>query len=297
MQMHAANSPFLAANEAAYAAWRTAKLADYPRNVEDVIVPIAEPQQLSAAEYRQVADICAKTNMALYRASRPMDKADVKALGEQFGLQRLDHHLCAEADGISALQVSSGGASQEYIPYSNRPINWHTDGYYNTPEEWVRGVILHCVRNAGEGGENAYMDHEIAYLLMRDENPAWITALMAADVMTIPPNVDNGVEIRAAQSGPVFSIDVAGHLHMRYTARARHIIWKDDPCITDARAFLTDLFHSNSAYIFRYRLQPNEGVICNNVLHNRSGFANGNAATQQRLLYRARYFDRMTVDV
>lgn len=294
--MSVASSPFLPANETAYAAWRAAKLRDYPLHVDDFMVEVANPQQLSSAEYEQIAALCCKTNMALYRSARPMDKAAVKALGEQFGLRRLDHNLCADADGIAALQVSSCGRSQEYIPYSDRPINWHTDGYYNRPEEWVHGIILHCVRNAGEGGENAYLDHEIAYLLLRDENPEWIAALMADDVMTIPPNLENGVEIRAAQSGPVFSVDAAGRLHMRYTARTRNIQWKADSLVTAAVAFLTDLFDSDSAYIFRYQLQPQEGVICNNVLHNRSGFANGDAATQQRLLYRARYFDRMKLE-
>jgi len=293
--MSAANSPFLPENEIAYATWRKEKLCHYPQNVEDFMVELSDPKQLSRLEHSRIAELCHKTNMALYRTSHPMDKNDVKALGEQFGLRRLDHNLCSESDGVAALQVSSGGRSQEYIPYSNRPINWHTDGYYNTPDEWVRGIILHCVRNAGDGGENAYLDHEIAYLLMRDENPAWIAALMANDVMTIPPNVENGVEIRAEQSGPVFSIDAAGHLHMRYTARARNIDWKEDALVRDAIAFLTDLFHSDSAYIFRYRLSPNEGIICNNVLHNRSGFANGEATEQQRLLYRARYFDRMAL--
>ncbi len=290
---NAITSPFAPENAQAYAVWREQKLHDYPTQVEDFMVEINHPNQLSNAEHEHILRLCRKTNMALYRAQRPMDKRDVKALGLQFGLQRLDHNLCADPDGIAALQISTGGRSQEYIPYSNRPINWHTDGYYNKPEEQIRGMILHCARHAGEGGENAYLDHEIAYLLMRDENPDWITALMDADVMTIPANQENGHEIRPAQTGPVFSIDERGALHTRYTARSRNIEWKADPRVSDAIAFLTDLFHSDNAYIFRYRLNPNEGVISNNVLHNRTGFANGDHAAQQRLLYRARYFDRM----
>ncbi len=288
-----ANSPFLTRNDAAYAQWREAKLQEYPTRIEELCVEIADAQQLSADEHAQIVRLCRKTNMALYRAARPLDKAAVKALGEQFGLCRLDHNLCADPDGIAALQVSEGGRSQDYIPYSDRPINWHTDGYYNKPEEQVQAIILHCVRNAGEGGENAYLDHEMAYLLLREKNPAWVEALMQPEVMTIPANQENGVEIRPTQSGPVFSITASGALHMRYTARARNILWKPDPLVQEALDFLTRLFQSNSAYIFRYRLNPNEGVICNNVLHNRSGFANGADNAHQRLLYRARYFDRI----
>jgi hypothetical protein len=38
------------------------------------------------------------------------------------------------------------------------------------------------------------------------------------------------------------------------------------------------------------RLQPGQGLIGNNPLHTRTGFENG---TRQRLLYRARYYDRI----
>jgi hypothetical protein len=33
------------------------------------------------------------------------------------------------------------------------------------------------------------------------------------------------------------------------------------------------------------------GLVCNNVLHDRSGFRDG--ATRKRLVYRARYYDRI----
>jgi hypothetical protein len=41
----------------------------------------------------------------------------------------------------------------------------------------VRGLILHCVQSAATGGENQLLDHEIAYILLRDENPDHIRAL------------------------------------------------------------------------------------------------------------------------
>ncbi len=36
--------------------------------------------------------------------------------------------------------------------------------------------------------------------------------------------------------------------------------------------------------------EPGWGLICNNVLHTRTGFADGQPP---RLLYRARYYDRL----
>lgn len=51
-------------------------------------------------------------------------------------------------------------------------------------------------RPAKDGGVNAVRDHEIAYIRLRDMNPAYIKALMAPSVMTIPANIEQGTEIR-----------------------------------------------------------------------------------------------------
>jgi len=109
--------------------------------------------------------------------------------------------------------------------------------------------------------------------------------------MTIPPNIENGKEIRGAQSGPVFSVDpLSGCLHMRYSARKRNIEWRDDKLTLEAAAKITELLDDESM-VFRYQLQAGQGVICNNILHNRTAFED--SAEQQRLMYRARYYDRI----
>jgi len=115
---------------------------------------------------------------------------------------------------------------------------------------------------------------------------------MQPDAMTIPANTETGVETREARSGPVFSIDTAtGDLHMRYTARTRSIEWKQDDATRAAVAFLEELLESQSPYIFRNRLSAGQGLICNNVLHNRTAFADN--ASAPRLVYRARYYERI----
>ena len=108
------------------------------------------------------------------------------------------------------------------------------------------------------------------------------------------PSPDSGGAVRRAQSGPVFSVDqVTGSLHMRYTARTRSIVWKDDRNTRLAAGFLAELLASDSAYIFRYHMQAGQGVICNNVLHRREAFSDAPEKGRQRLLYRARYHDRI----
>lgn len=279
-----------------YPAWREQKLAMYPASLDELVVPVADPLALSGAEREAILAACRRANLAVYAFPQPtdMDKSLIAALGAQFGLRRLDSNLYADDDGISALQVSAEKRQYEYIPYSNRAISWHTDGYYNPPEKRVRAMLLHCARPAASGGENTLLDHEILYIKLRDENPRYIEALMQPDVMTIPANVENGVEIRPTQSGPVFAVDEqTGHLHMRYTARTRSIVWKQDKITQAAVQCLEELLAADSPYVFRHRLSAGQGVICNNVLHARSAFEDDAATGQQRLFFRARYYDRI----
>lgn len=96
--------------------------------------------------------------MAIYAGScgSDPDKAIPKALGEQFGLTQLDCNMGADDDGVTALKVVEGEWRNSYIPYTNRPIHWHTDGYYNTPAEQIRGLILHCLSPAARGVRTHY---------------------------------------------------------------------------------------------------------------------------------------------
>ena len=289
-------SPFDLDNEQDYRIWRAAKLRDYPQDVDQLLVEVEDINNLSATEHHVLVGQCKKANAVIYRSRVPLSTKN--RLGEicsSFGLQHLDKNLYADDDGISALQVSSQKRQFEYIPYSDKPIRWHTDGYYNQSVHKIRAMVLHCANPAQKGGENFLLDHEIVYILMRDENPDYIAALMQADAMTIPANIEQGVEIRPEQTGPVFSIDeTSGDLHMRYTARTRSIEWKQDPMLKQAVTFLEHLLASDLPYIYHYRLQANEGILSNNVLHGRTKFENGNEVGEQRLMYRARYFERIT---
>lgn len=78
---------------------------------------------------------------------------------------------------------------------------------------------------------------------------------------------------------------------MRYSARKKNIHWRDDRITTAAREFLTELLDDEGGPVIRYDLQAGQGLISNNVLHNRTAFEDGPG--QKRLLYRARFFDRI----
>ena len=295
-------SPFALDDDPAYRRWRAWKLDCAPRRSEDLLVPIGDLAAPTAAELSALTDTLRRANMAIYASPAAQGSEDKRlpmAIGARLGLSRLDANWLADEDGISSITPAAAGDGAprpDFIPYTKQPIRWHTDGYYNPPERTIRAMILHCVRPASEGGANALLDHEIAYILLRDENPDWVRALSAPDAMTIPARHDAGGEARPAQSGPVFSVDAeTGDLHMRYTARTRSIAWKDDVTTSAAVARLAALLDGDARSlpnVFRVRQESGMGLVCNNVLHDRSAFAEVPGAPR-RLLFRARYYDRI----
>lgn len=286
------NNPFDLNNDAVYEAWRDAKMVDYPTTAEALVVSIADLANPTEAEFEAMMQRLRQTNMVVYAApeNRAQDKHEPEMLGIRFGLRVPDQNWGADEDGITALQVEEGQWRAGYIPYTNRAIHWHTDGYYNSPTQQVRAVMLHCVRPACEGGENQLLDQDLVYIHLRDENPDFIRALMGEDVMMIPANIKNGQELRPDRPGPVFSVDEQGAMHMRYTARARNVVWSDDALVQEAKACL-EAFIEDTPYQMHHTLQSGQGLISNNVLHNRSAFTESEEC--KRLLYRLRFYSRV----
>jgi len=286
-------NPFDLEKADAYLRWRDHKLSTAPRSADDLIVEVCDPRKLSAGEHAALTERIRRCNMAIYASPPHMEDTGIPRLfGQQFGLEHPDANWLAGEDGISEICVSNGGTRQHYIPYTDRPIKWHTDGYYNPSERTIRAMVLHCVRAAASGGKNRLMDHEMAYLMLRDIDPELVRALMQPDAMLIPERVDESEGVRPAQSGPVFSLDDSGNLHMRYTARTRSIAWRQDAITLSAVAALEHLLASDTQHIVHARLEPGMGLLCNNVLHDRAAFTDD--IKRPRLLYRARYLDRIS---
>jgi hypothetical protein len=288
--------PFDLQDDKAYRAWRERKLDSAPRRIEDIVVELDDPRRLAPAERQQLVSLNAGCNMAVYvgKTGGDADKDIPRLLGEQLGLRTLDGHWLTDNDGISPLSVTGAeerGERKEFIPYTDKPIRWHTDGYYNVPERTIRGLILHCVQSAASGGDNQLLDHDLAYILLRDEDPEHIRALSQPDVMTIPARTDDDGIARPDQPGPVFSVNADGTLHMRYTARTKSILWRDDAATKAAVAALERMLAQPTPRTLHGRLEPGMGLVCNNVLHDRSGFTE--TPEKRRLLYRARYYERV----
>jgi hypothetical protein len=292
--------PFSLDDDAAYREWRDRKLNEYPLRREDLCVEIADSSRLTSGEREALSQLCRRANMAFYKFGRAageeeQTRRDLLSFGSIFGLSAIEDHRSAEADGIVRIEVVRDGGRFGYIPYTDRAINWHTDGYYNFhgPNRCVQSMLLHCVRSAAEGGVNRLLDHEIAYIRLRDASIRFVEALMHPQAMAIPASFEQGGRIRPENVGPVFFVNPgSGALGMRFTARKRNIIWRDDAVTREAVAYLEHLLESDPLVVAS-RPGPGEGVICNNVLHDRTGFAEASAPGEGRLLYRVRYHGRI----
>ncbi|MBF0195374.1 MAG: TauD/TfdA family dioxygenase [Magnetococcales bacterium] len=282
-------------DDKAYQVWRDAKLAGYPQSLAELLVEIQDPTSLTLNERIAILKVCAKSNMVVYAVQKPGTIKDnpLPALLKQLGVTDIDYNLGASDSGLSKL--SPGGAAHgpfaNYIPYRQAQIGWHTDGYYNPNDRQVQALALYCERSSHEGGENELLDHEIAYIKLRDENPEFIKTFMDPEVMTIPARMDGDKVARPDRTGPVFSVK-GGNLHMRYTARTISIKWKDSPEVKAANNALTRIMNTPSPYIIRGRLEHGLGLISNNVLHTRKAFKDL-AEGPKRELYRLRCFDRV----
>jgi hypothetical protein len=290
-------SPFDLDDDATYLRWRDWKLGTQPRCIDDLIVDVADPRSLTEPERAALLARIGCANFAVYR-SRQCDEDPnlARALGAQLGLHRLDANWLADEDGISRVTVSQNSDGRGgFIPYTNKPIGWHTDGYYHPQQRRIQAMILHCVRPARRGGVNGLLDHERAYIALRDASKDHVRALMQPDAMTIPARNDPddaGGVAREAQAGPVLSVDAAqGHLHLRYTARQRSIEWQADSATQAARQFLECVLAGAGMPILRVRLDSGMGIVGHNILHDRTGFDDD--PLHPRLLYRARYLDRI----
>lgn len=286
-------SPFNLDDNDVYEKWRDNKLKDYPKNTEALIVEINDPRTLSNTERKALLDVCRKTNMVIYAGKTGIDPDPEipLSIGRAFGVEGLDNNWLADDSGLTSLTVADDEVRQRYIPYTNQAINWHTDGYYNSKQKQIHSLLLHVVQRACQGGDNALMDHEITYILLREKNPDYIRALMEKNVMTIPARITDDKVARTEEVGPVFSITEQGALHMRYTIRVNNVIWSEDEMTQNALEYLNLLLHSNSPYIFRGLLESGMGLISNNILHDRAAFTD--SKEYKRHYYRARYYNRL----
>jgi hypothetical protein len=280
-------------NSDEYQYWRDEKLANIPTQLNDCIVEIQNPFELSSAEKNKITDLCQRGNFSLFQI-QPIDQYDkaIISINAQFGLTDFDQHLFVKTGGLA--HITQGGEKDqgEFIPYTDKNIGWHTDGYYNAIDARIRAFSLFCVNPATQGGANEWIDPQMIYLLLREDNPDVAKALTHSKAMSIPEHEVDGVVRREKSTGPIFFVDeLSGSLYMRYTQRKKNINFLDSTEIKQAVEHLDALLSTKTDYHFQHLMQSGQGLLCNNILHKRNSFTDD--INNPRLLLRGRYFNRI----
>ena len=268
----------------AYRVWREQVLGESAMDFTPV--RLRTLTRLSTTEIDALVTRLHASGAVCYAADRMPEPRDLLAFGKQLGLKHLDHHQCAEPNGVAQLTAREDTAGR-FIPYTRHRLRWHTDGYYQPDGQKIRSFILHCIQPALEGGVNRLLDPRLLYIALRDKDADLIRALIHPQAFTVPAHAEEDQERRAEFSGPVFSTD-GEHLYMRYTERAIHIRWH--PETEAARARIRECLESLPQAKRPLRLDAGCGLIAHNVLHCRSAYTD--SSDHPRLLYRTRYMDR-----
>lgn len=257
-----------------------------------------------------------RCGVVCYRLSDAVDDPyyAVSRLAKALGLRHADQLVRHGESGLTELRDDWGndGASERNVtpnashrvnpntvtPYTNRKLNWHTDGYANPSSRPIRTFLLHCVSPSASGGENLFMNTEVALALLEDANPEAAELLRHPKALVIPAYIDDNIVIRSARYAPVFAFERSGGyrplLVTRFTLRQRNIEWRN-PDTAMAAKLLGEIIENAHPHHMLQVPRANEGVISRNILHCRQNFVDSELSV--RRLLRGRYYDRVTSPV
>ena len=271
------------AKSAEFLRWAEEKEKNIPQNTDGISVNIHDINNVKISEIDKIKETINKYNSCIY-SSKVALKTNTNLLKfvELVGMRTYDCNNI-ESNEISTITPIQNNKIN-YIPYTDKSLNWHTDGYYD--KKSIFSWLLHCVNPATQGGENYLLDHELAlreYVLKNDD----INNLMAEDALTIPESKDTS---RSEISTYIFSFkNQYKKLHMRFSMRKDNI--GTSPKASSAITKLRKIIENDCAkYSLTYKLQKNEGIITNNILHGREAFKDDKV---KRKLLRIRSYERL----
>ena len=247
------------------------------------MVLIQDIRTPSDAELAALRRNCQQHNISFYRLAKPCTRSELFHLWKALGLRSIVANPESTTDGISEIKVN---AQSRYIPYTNQPLRWHTDGYYNTGNKTIRAFAMHCVSPAAAGGTNIYYNPVVLLAQLLKKDPRLLSALLDPQAMTIPENMRDKHASRKTVVVPMLVVEEDAFT-LRYTERSQAIRWGQNPLLDTVRGEIHTILNQQSEYHISHTLQANEGVICNNVLHCRSAFQDN--PNTPRLIYRARF--------
>ena len=265
-----------------YKRWKDKKLESFTRNIDHLTVQVSNPNSISKPEKNKVISLLRSNNLAFFNIDNISykDKSSIKRFAFQIGLGDYEFDSRSDDDGLTEIKEHKHNDKiSEYIPYTTKELNWHTDGYYNNKDNSILSWLLFCNTQSEKGGVNKYLDHEISYILFNDVSNK-IKDLMLENTCCIPENLMTG---RKDVLNPVYMFDDE-KLHMKFSMRKKNIIWND--ASLKAINILKSIIEDSSEYHITKKFTEGEGVITNNVIHKRTAFTN--SKNKNRLLYRLR---------
>ena len=174
------------AKSAEFLRWAEEKEGNIPHNIDGIIVNIHDINNVKISEIAKIKETINKCKSCIY-SSKTALKSNTNLLKfvESVGMRTYDRNNI-ESNEISTITPLEN-KKINYIPYTDKPLNWHTDGYYD--KKSIFSWLLHCVHPATHGGENYLLDHELAlreYVLRHDD----INNLMSEDIFN---NLENDI--------------------------------------------------------------------------------------------------------
>ena len=271
------------AKSAEFLRWAEEKEKNIPKNINGILVNIHDINNVKTSEITKIKETINKYNSCIYSSKIALkSNTDLLKFVELVGMRTYDCNNI-ESSKITTITPLENNKIN-YIPYTDKSLNWHTDGYYD--KNSIFSWLLHCVNPATQGGENYLLDHELAlreYVFSNDD----IDDLMAGDALTIPESKDTS---RSEISTYVFSFkNQYKKLHMRFSMRKDNIGTSAKASVAVTK--LKKIIENDCAkYSLTYKLQKNEGIITNNILHGRKAFKDDMV---KRRLLRIRSYERL----
>jgi len=259
----------LSAKSENFIEWSAKKDLNIPSNIDDLKVSLCDINHVSKTEISQIKQKLTKFNCCIYASGTDLnDNSKIMRFAQSLGMKTFDSHNIDDS-AISMISADKNENNMRYIPYTNKGLNWHTDGYYDNKP--IFSWLLHCVEPALSGGENFLLDHELAireYVLKHDD----ITCLMNNQAFSIPTDE---VAERGVTSNYVCDMNNEyKKLHMNFSMRKENIILNKDS--KSAMSKLIKIIKEDcKKYHLTYKLSRNEGIVSNNILHGRNAFKDG----------------------
>ena len=264
--------------------WASQKEDNIPSNIDDLKINLHDINHVSLEEISIIKDKIKRFNCCIYKSQQNLlTQANLINFAKSIGMKTYDTNNVHNSP-VSSIMLLKPVKSINYIPYTNKKLNWHTDGYYD--EKPIFSWLLHCEEPAFSGGENYLLDHELVireYIIKHGN----LDSLSRSDTFIIPGNADAG---RDETKGYICDINNKyKKFHMKFSMREKNMELNEQSKTAFIR-MKKIIKEDCKKYCITYKLSKNEGIVSNNILHGRNSFEDGKV---MRKLYRIRSYERI----